>query len=222
MISETQMQDPQSSLLDAVVATALQPNNHELLRRLGLVLGIGANSRVLLVAEAAVEARRVLEEEQGCQVEVFHGDLRQLPYASAEFDSAIVALPIEKDLHAAARELSRVLKPNGGLGLVVFSIHREQMPDDDRLFAQVTPLLTLSRPAAVYRAVLAECGFTAFVSEDRKRGLRQTLASYRQHLVSPEGGDTAQEQPRDALAQALDLLTTGGVGVTLITAEKGL
>lgn len=218
MISDTELRDPQSSLVGAVVSNALQPNNYELLRRLGQVLGINADSRVLLVAEPADQAHTALETELGCSVDVFRGDLRKLPYATGTFDSAIVAVPLSKDLQIVARELSRVLKPKGYLGIVAFSIHREQMPDDTSLFDQVTPLLATSRPAAVYRAVLAECGFTAFVSEDRKRELRRVAAGYSQHML-PEA---VSDQPQDTAAQALGLLATGIVGVTLITAEKGL
>lgn len=219
MISDTELGDSQSSLVDAVVTTALQPNNYELLRRLGQVLGINADSRVLLVTEPADQAQTALETELGCSVEVFRGDLRQLPYAAGTFDSAIVALPVSKTLQAVARELSRVLKPKGYLGIIAFSIHREQMPEDTSLFDQVTPLLATSRPAAVYRAVLAECGFTAFVSEDRKRELRRVAEIYRQHML-PD--DVASAPPQATAAQALGLLATGVVGVTLITAEKGL
>lgn len=219
MISDTDVRNPQSSLIEAVVANALQPNDYELLRRLGKVLGINADSRVLLVAEPADSARAALETELGCSVEVFRGDLRTLPYDPQTFDSAIIAVPLSKELQPVARELSRVLKPKGYLGMVAFSVYRDQMPDDTGLFDQVTPLLATSRPAAVYRAVLAECGFTAFVSEDRKRELRRVAESYHQHML-PE--DAAASQPTTTAAQALGLLATGTVGVTLITAEKGL
>lgn len=219
MISDTDVRDPQSSLVDVVVANALQSNDYELLRRLGKVLGINADSRVLLVAEPADQAQAALEAELGCRVEVFRGDLRTLPYANQTFDSALIAVPLSKDLHTTARELSRVLKPKGYLGIVAFSVYRDQMPDDTGLFDQVTPLLATSRPAAVYRAVLAECGFTAFVSEDRKRELRRVAESYHQHML-PE--DAVTSAPESTLAQALGLLATGIVGVTLITAEKVL
>jgi SAM-dependent methyltransferase len=219
MISDTNVRDPQSSLVDAVVANALQPNDYELLRRLGKVLGINADSRVLLVAEPADQARAALEAELGCSVEIFRGDLRTLPYSDQTFDSAIIATPLSRELQPIARELSRVLKPKGYLGMVAFSIYRDQMPDDTVLFDQVTPLLATSRPAPVYRAVLAECGFTAFVSEDRKREMRRVAESYYQHML-PE--DAAATPPQTTLSQALGLLATGIVGVTLITAEKVL
>lgn len=220
MISETQMQHPQSGLLSAIVANALEPNNYELLRRLGQVLNIGLQSRVLLIADNADQAQRVLETELGCRVEIYGGDLGRLPYEAQYFDNAIVAVPILKGLHAIARELSRVLRPNGTLGMVVLSAYRDQLPDDEQLSAQVLPLIATTRPAAAYRAVLAECGFTAFVTDDRKRDLRRAaLASYRQHML-PEHAEAPRVQ--DTATRAIGLLATGGVGVMLITAEKSL
>jgi ubiquinone/menaquinone biosynthesis C-methylase UbiE len=204
-------------LIDAIVVHALQPNNHEMLRRLAQVLGITASSEVLLIADEADSSGETLESELKCSVTHYGGDLRRLPFEDRHFDTVIVALPVATQFHAVARELHRVLKPNGTLGMVAFSLYRDQMPDNQALIDRVLPLLARSRPAAAYRAVLAECGFTAFVSQDRRREVRQTaLDNYRQHMLS----DNSSEQPADAAAQALELLAGGGVGVTLITAEK--
>lgn len=220
-MQNTQPYERQSALLHELVTNTLQPNNHELLRHLGQVLGVKANDQVLLIAGANnAEARQVLVEEFSCDVEVFEGDPGMLPYSLAHFNSAIVAVPLTKDLHAVARELSRVLKPTGSLGMVVFSVYRDQMPEDVE-FEQVLPLIDTARPAAVYRAVLAECGFTAFVTKDRRRDLRRTaLESYREHMLH----DTAEApvQSPAATNRAIGLITSGSVSITLITAEKGL
>lgn len=213
------IQEQQHPLVDAIVAGALQPNNHELLRHLGQVLGINAGSRVLLVAEADAEIRAFLETDLGCSVETFRGDLRQLAYAANSFDSAIIAVPVTRKLHTVACELARVLKPNGSLGMVALSVYRDQVPDDQGTAEQVLPLLNVARPAAAYRAVLAECGFTAFVSEDRRRDVRRAaLASYREQMLQDTNESPAE--PQDAATLALGLMATGGVGVTLITAEN--
>lgn len=205
------------ALIDAIVVHALQPNKHELLRRLAQVLGITAASDVLLIADQADTSGAMLESELRCAVTRYDGDLRQLPFAERHFDTVIVALPVTRHLHAVARELHRVLKPNGTLGMVAFSLYRDQMPDDPALVERVVPLLATSRPAAAYRAVLAESGFTAFVSQDRGREVRRTaLDSYRRHMLSHRSGD----QPVDPATQALELLAAGGIAVTLITAEK--
>jgi ubiquinone/menaquinone biosynthesis C-methylase UbiE len=218
-MQNTQSYEQHSSLLQGLVANTLRPNNHELLRHLGQVLGLKANEQVLLIAgSASEEAQHVLTSEFACQVEVFQGDLRQLPYEDAYFHNAIVAVPIAKELPAVARELSRVLRPTGSLGMVIFSVYRDQMPDDTQV-DQVMPLIETARPAAVYRAMLAECGFTAFVTKDRRRDLRRAaLANYRQYMLHK----VATTPSPELATQALGLIASGSVSITLITAEKGL
>lgn len=221
MTPETELQYQQNPLLSAIVTTALEPNNQELLRRLVKVLGIDAQSNVLLIADPHSQAQDVLAE-LAAQVETFNGDVHHLPYPTAHFNAAIVTIPVTRGLHGLARELARVLKANGCLGMVVLSVYRDQMPEDAALADQTRPLLGAGRSTAAYRAVLAESGFTAFVTEDRKRDVRRTaLASYRKHLLH---GTTAEApvQREDVGAQALGLMASGSVGVALITAEKGL
>jgi hypothetical protein len=103
---------------------------------------------------------------------------------------------------------------------VIFSVYRDQMPEDAES-EQVLPLLATARPAAVYRAVLAECGFTAFVTKDRRRELRRSaINNYSQHMLHGMA-QSSTELPETA-NQALGLIASGGVSITLITAEKGL
>lgn len=219
-MTQAHIPDQQHTLVEAIVANVLQPNNHDLLRHLGQVLGVQPTSQVLLIVEADDEAQAALKAALGCPVEVFHGDLRHLPFDTGRFDSAIVAVPVAKHLHTVTRELSRVLKPNGGLGMVIFSVYRDQMPDDIELFEQVTPLIATGRPAAAYRAVLAESGFTAFVSEDRRREVRRAARDNYRHLLLNRGEQNTE--PQDPAAKAIGLMATGGIGLTLITAEKSL
>jgi SAM-dependent methyltransferase len=216
MTSQIQRTDEQHPILRAIVHNTLHANDHELLRHLAEVLGISTAPHVLLIASP--DARAALEHSLGSEIEAYDGDLRRLPFADQQFDSALVAVPITQHLHAVARELSRVLKPNGSLGLVVFSLYRDQMPEDTRIVEQIGTLAAAVRPAAAYRAVLAESGFTAFVSEDRRAELRRSaLASYRQHLLPADA-----TPPADEMSQALSLMAAGSIALTLITAEKGL
>src|ERR1044071_7479838 len=113
-MQHTQSYEPRSALVHELVANTLESNHHELLRHLGQVLGIKAQDRLLLIiGSSGDEARQMLAEAFNCEVEIFTSDLGALPYEAGQFDSAIVAVPLAKGLHAAARELSRVLKPAG-------------------------------------------------------------------------------------------------------------
>jgi hypothetical protein len=101
----------------------------------------------------------------------------------------------------------------------VYSVHRDQLADESFAIAGSVPLLAAIRPAAVYRALLAESGFTAFVSMDRRRDVRRSaLESYQEHLL----GKHEPSAPGDAAAQALGLIANGAVEVTIITADKSL
>lgn len=219
MTSHAQIPDEQNSLVEAIVANVVQPNNHELLRHLGQVLGISPTTRVLLIAESDQQAPDVLKHVLDCDLEVYQGEPHALPFDDQSFDSAIVVAPISKLLPTVANELSRVLRPNGCLGIAVFSVYRDQVPEDAALYERVMPLLVTSKPAAAYRAVLAETGFTAFVSEDRRHNVRRSARdTYREHMLR-QNTDTEQQDPA---SQALGLIATGGVGLTLITAEKSV
>lgn len=219
MTPQAQIPDQQHSLVEAIVANVVQPNNHEVLRHLGQVLGISSTTRVLLITESDQQAPEVLRQTLDCELELYQGELQALPFDDHSFDSAIVVAPISKHLHTVAKELLRVLRPNGCLGMVVFSVYREQVPEDAALYEQVMPLLATSKPAAAYRAVLAETGFTAFVSEDRRHNVRRSARdSYREHMLRQNN----ENEQLDPASQALGLIATGGVGLTLITAEKSM
>jgi len=215
MNKDTQLQPERNELLDALSNSALRPNDHELLRRLADVLGIHKGSRVLLIGAPHSAAQKVLKATFGCKVTV--ANEHQLPLDAASFDSAIVAGPLTRPVQVVGRELARVLKPRGTLGILVYSLYPDQLAEESHPDAGSVPLLAAIRPAAAYRAMLAECGFTAFVSMDRRRDVRRSaLEIYREHLLGkPEPGN-----PKDAMAQALGLIANGAVEVTVITAEK--
>jgi SAM-dependent methyltransferase len=213
-MNETHLGSERNELLDALSNSALQPNDHELLRRLADVLGITQGSRVLLIAAPHSEAQRVLEAAFGCRVTV--AGEQTLPFDDACFDSAIVTRPLTRPAPVVARELARVLKPRGTLGMLVYSMHRDHLVDSSPVAGSV-PLLAAIRPAAACRAVLAECGFTAFVSMDRRRDVRRSaLEIYREHLLGMPGPGSSD----DTMAQALGLIANGAVEVTIITAEN--
>lgn len=135
-----------------------------------------------------------------------------MPFAAGAFDAVIVASPVTTKLLQTARELARVLRYAGRLGMVALSPYHDQLATDATAQVAQAPVLTQTRPAAVYRAILGEAGFTAFLTEDRRRAVRQSAETvYREHMLRSEPEDTA-----------LSLLASGGLNVTLITAEKAL
>jgi ArsR family transcriptional regulator len=89
-------------------------------------------SRLVLVDRSQAmldEARRKLEPlPAGLRVDARRGDLDDLPIAADELDGAVAGLVLHHlaDLHAAAREMLRALKPGGRLSIVELSPHGEE------------------------------------------------------------------------------------------------
>ncbi len=199
----------QGDLVDATVAAAIEPQNYALVRNLGHVLGITPTHNVLLLAADAT-LQQTLADTFGCTISLFDGDMQQVPFEQAQFDSVIVARPVRDALLPVARELARVTKGGGTLGMIVVNVHADYVDTVGSVAALPGALL---RPAASYRAVLAESGWTAFVSTPRHGDLlRATRDTYRQYLL----------QPADVVSPAMQLLATDGVALTMITAENAL
>ncbi len=213
--------------LQTVLTTSLAQEAHALVRQLGSVLALRPSDHVLLIPGDVGMTGLTLVQSFGCHVTMLtntdfavepnddrlvieRGMLSALPFATASFDAVIVASPVTTHLLQTARELARVLRYAGRLGMVALSPYRDQLAADAS--AAQAPVLMQTRPAAVYRAILGEAGFTAFLTEDRRRAVRQSAATvYREHMLRSEPEDTA-----------LSLLASGGLNVTLITAEKAL
>lgn len=222
-----------SNPLQAVFSTTLVQEAQDVIRHLGGVLDLQKDERILLVPGDGAFTALALVEEYGCHVSVLlnaatdapvHpvderidlrvGALDTLPFEAETFDAVIVAVPMMTRLQRVSRELARVLKRSGRLGMVALSPYRDQVIDEAGAeLIQQTQSFGQIRPAAAYRAVLGEAGFTAFLFEDKRRELRRSAqAIYRQHMLEPAA-------PMNA---AVELLAAGGVSMTLITAEKGI
>lgn len=223
--TQTQAQDDNAPEL--VLTTSLREEAQHLVQHLAHVLGVLPHERVLLIPGNDTVAGLTLAQTFDCQVTVLlneasaveptdprlsveRGTVQSLPLPDATFDVVIVVTPITSGLMAAAGELARVLHRTGRLGMVTFTLYRDQIGEDASMEVGQASLMGQVRPAAAYRAVLGEAGFTAFVAEDRRRSVRQSAAAiYREHML--------RNEPRDT---TLSLLANGGLNVTLITAEK--
>ncbi len=229
---ETHASSPSANPLQTVLTTSLAQEAHDIVRHLGRVLDVRQDEHVLLIPGDGVLTALTLVNDFGCHVSVLAtagdepavqpaderitfqvGRLDALPFEAESFDAVIVAVPVTIGLQRVARELARVLKRCGRLGMVALSLYRDQVADEAGAVVQQSQGGGQIRPAAAYRAVLGEAGFTAFLSEDRRRELRRSAqAIFREHMLEPAAPTTA----------TLGLLAAGGVSMTLITAEKGL
>jgi SAM-dependent methyltransferase len=87
----------------------------------------GATVTALDIAPEALDEARLLAEQAGVELQLDVGDARALPYPDASFDVVASAFGVQfAEEHAvAARELARVCRPGGRLGLTL-------MPQDSR------------------------------------------------------------------------------------------
>ena len=99
----------------------------------GHVVGLDFSGRML------ERARR-----KAPQLEWVQGDVLQLPFEDASFEAAVVGFGVRnvEDLEAALKELRRVLRPGGRLGILEITTPRGPLKPFYRLwFDRVVPLL---------------------------------------------------------------------------------
>ena len=87
----------------------------------------GAQVTALDIAPEALDEARRLADEAGVELQLDVGDAQALPYDDASFDVVASAFGVQfaEDHAVAARELARVCRPGGRLGLTL-------MPQDSR------------------------------------------------------------------------------------------
>jgi hypothetical protein len=111
-------------------------------------------------------------------------DANRLPFADQSFDGVLseCVLSLMLDKPAALREIRRILRPGGCLGITDMSVHGA-LPED---FAAVVAPWTclgdaLSRDA--YVALFAEAGFELASVVDESQGLRDLMLGLKRRLV---------------------------------------
>jgi demethylmenaquinone methyltransferase/2-methoxy-6-polyprenyl-1,4-benzoquinol methylase len=108
-------------------------------------LAIAARSRAADVVGLDFSARRLERARRKApDVEFVEGDMLALPFDDASFDSVTVGFGVRnvEDLEAGIRELRRVLRPGGRLGILEITTPRGALAPFYRVwFDRVVPLL---------------------------------------------------------------------------------
>ncbi len=241
----------ESDVASLLLGDSFHPGGEALTRHLGDVLQLSPADHVLDVASGKGTSAFVLADTFGCRVTgvdygnrnvaeanaVAHprcdfqtGDAERLPFADATFDAVIsecafCTFPSKPD---AAREMFRVLKPGGRLGLTDVTLERERIPASLGNLLAVVACLGDARSAANYRATLAQAGFANFHEEDHSAHLVALVNDVKKKIdlarlakaLDKLPLDLDLDQARQTALSAKQAIEEGMAGYVLLTAAK--
>lgn len=193
-----------SDALRWLVGESLHPGGLRLTRRLTEALGLGPGDLVVDLASGtgtsaievarvtgadvvgidisranvALAAQRAVDARLPSRVSFLQGDAEALPLAAASVDAVICecALCLFPDKDAAAREIARVLRPNGRLALSDVTAEPEALPAALRSAAAWTTCAAGARPLVEIAAILERAGFAVDELEDHSESLDELVA----------------------------------------------
>lgn len=203
----------ESELVSRLLGDSFHPGGAALTERLGRMLGLTPESRVLDAASGRGTSAVIIAQRFGCSVVGVELSDRNVQRAAAEVDRLGLAnrvrfevgdaerLPIEDgsvdavicecafctfpDKPAAAREFARVLRPGGQVG--VSDVTREPGPPDELadLMAWIACLAD-ARPADSYAAWLRAAGFEPVAIERHDEALTEMIRAIGTRLFATE------------------------------------
>jgi arsenite methyltransferase len=204
----------ESDYVKLLLGDSFHPGGVKLTVRLGEVLRLAPQSRVLDVASGKGTSAIHLAETFGCEVvgvdygkenvreanEIAaakglagrvwfdQGDAERLPFDDATFDAIICecAFCTFPDKPVAAREFARVLKKGGRVGLSDLTRAAGQLPPElDTLLAWVACIAD-AQPLESYAEFLSRAGFAVEVREPHDEALTDMVNQIRMKLLGTE------------------------------------
>ncbi len=187
-----------SDVARLLLGDSFHPGGIKLTQRMGTLLGLTPESRVLDVASGRGTSALCLAESFGCHVTGvdlseenvrlateeanrrglahwigFHrGDAERLPFCDNTFDALVCecAFCTFPSKQIAASEFYRVLRPGGLLGLSDLTRTEEAIPDLEGLLAWIA-CIGDALPTGRYSEILASAGFELTTVEDHRAAL---------------------------------------------------
>ncbi len=158
------------------------------------------------------------------------GDAEQLPFEDGTFDVIIseCSFCTFPEKVKAVREMARVLRSGGRLGITDVTVSGPLPEDIQSLLSWVACVAGAGSPE-LYISTLKEAGFADFVIEDHRDSLLEMANEVRRKLLSVELvislgrlelGDLNLSKAKHIGQRTLELIETGLIGYTLITAKK--
>jgi arsenite methyltransferase len=189
------------------------------------VTGLDYGAENVAAAEALATDRELAHRTTFRQ-----GDAEGLPFEDGTFDVVVseCSFCTFPDKATAAAEMVRVLRSGGRLGLTDVTVNGTLPDEIQGLLAWVACVAGAGTPED-YVATLQAAGFADFVVEDHEDALLDMVADVRRKLLGVEltaklgkvdlGGLDLDDGKRLA-RRAVELIESGVVGYTLITARK--
>jgi ubiquinone/menaquinone biosynthesis C-methylase UbiE len=233
----------ESEIARWLMGESFHPGGLGLTERLSERLGLKAGMRVLDVASGRGTSALFLAERFGCQVTGVdlgtanveaasaqargqrvdhlvafeHGDAERLPFADGAFDAVICecAFCLFPDKATAAREMARVLKPGGQLGLTDLSRQEALPPGLNGLMAWVACIAD-ARPLGDYVDTLSAAGLKNSHAEICEGVLAEIADRARKQLFAAEvlAGLGKLSWPGFDFRTATDLARTAQAAIT--------
>lgn len=239
-----------------LLGDVLHPGGLELTGKLGAMMGLNDKDRVLDVACGRGASAVYLAGRFGCQVTgldygqentaaaqaraaeegVSHltafrqGDAEIMPFKDRSFDAVIseCSFCTFVDKTAAAREMARVLRHCGRLGITDITVNGTLPEDIQSLLSWVACVAGAGTPD-FYISELEKGGFTNFTVEDQGESLIRMVNDIRKKLMVVEmafglgkfnSGDFDLGEARRLAQRVLELINSGTISYTLFIARK--
>jgi ubiquinone/menaquinone biosynthesis C-methylase UbiE len=239
-----------------LLGDSFHPGGLRLTERLATLLGLTAQSRVLDIASGKGTSALFLAERFRCEVVGIDygaenvdqaraaasakglssqasfrcGDAERLPFADSSFDAVICecAFCTFPDKPAAARELARVLRSSGSLGISDLTRTSDLPQELEGLLAWIACIAD-AQPVEVYIRCLCDAGFGAATIEPHDEALLEMARQVRTRLLGaeimvglkklhlPDVDFTVAKQMAHA---ALSAIQQGNLGYAIIRAVK--
>ncbi len=244
----------QSDVVALILGESYHPGGLELTRRLARTLDLRTGQKVLDVASGPGATAFVLATEFGVAVEGVDlgeqsvakanakaaeqgvddrvrftvGDAEQLPLPDASVDAVVCecAFCTFPDKPTAARELARVLKPGGRLGITDVALDPTRLDDELKGMAGWVACLADARPLEEYVTLLEAEGLRVTHTEHHDEALARMIDQIDARLVAfrmakvPALETIDFDHARRRVASAARAVDQGIAGYKLLVAEK--
>jgi len=203
----------ESDFARMLLGDSFHPGGERLTERLGTLLRLNVQSRVLDIASGKGTSALFLAERFGCQVIGIDygeqnveqanaraaqkgldarasfqvGDAERLPFADSSFDAIICecAFCTFPDKSAAATEFARVLRPGGFVGISDLTRGHVLPPELDGLLAWISCIAD-AQPVQIYVEQLEAAGLQIKLSESHDEALLEMVRQVRTRLLGAE------------------------------------